>query len=80
MLSAYLSLILKDLPVCRRSRDATARCRYQHCISLLSQTNPLLHQPSFTLNVLLGLFWICTVKKSFNPAGTLSTFLQLHKA
>lgn len=47
------------LPVCRSSRDATARCRYQHSISLFCQPNPLLHQPSLTLDVLLWLFWIC---------------------
>lgn len=59
----YEKSIFFSLPVCRSSRDATSRCGYQHCIPLLSQPNPLLHQPSFPLHVLLRLFWVRAVRE-----------------
>lgn len=45
------------LPVCGRAGDAAARRRHQHCVSFFSQADPLLHQPSFTLHILLRLLW-----------------------
>lgn len=62
-------------PVCRSSGDAAAWRRHQHRVSLLGQADPLLHQPSFTLNVLLRLF--CSQRKARLPSTTLNASLQL---
>lgn len=62
-------------PVCRSSGDAAAWRRHQHRVSLLGQADPLLHQPSFTLDVLLRLF--CSQRKAGLLSTTLIASLQL---
>lgn len=54
------------LPVRRSSWDTAARRWHQHCISLFSKADPLLHQTGLTLNILFCLLWVCGGEKFYH--------------